>query len=241
MRLHFAGQRVLAVMAHPDDLELLCAGTLARACQDGAAVAVCVVCRGDRGGSPPGIAGPDQLAAVRRQEAEAALRLLSAEAELFWLDVPDSQAADTHSLRQKLLGVLRRFRPRLVVTHDVNDYHADHRATAQLAQAASWMAASPGQQDGQEPLPCPPELWLADTVLGLDFQPHFYIDITDHLELKRRMLQCHRSQLARAEEAGFSDLDHLLVQQARWRGAQSGVPAAEAFRTLPRWKRLAAW
>ncbi len=241
MRIQFVAQRVLAVMAHPDDLELLCAGTLARAVQDGAAVGVCVVCRGDRGGAPPGVSGPEELAAVRRGEAEAALRLLSPEAELFWLDVPDSQAQDSPQLRQALLGVLRRFRPTLLVTHTACDYHADHQAVAHLAQAASWMAASPGQQDGQEPLPCPPELWQADTVLGLDFQPHFYIDISEYLELKRRMLRCHRSQLARADEEGFSDLDQLLVQQARWRGAQSGVAAAEAFCTLPRWKRLGAW
>ena len=49
MRLDFAGERVMAVVAHPDDAELLCAGTLARARSEGAAIAICVMCRGEIG------------------------------------------------------------------------------------------------------------------------------------------------------------------------------------------------
>ncbi len=241
MRLDFSGQRVLAVMAHPDDLELLCAGTLARAHQDGAAVGVCVMCQGDKGRAPQQADSPQQLALLRQDEVRQALKLLDPQAACFFLQVPDSQLADTLQIRQQLMEVFRRFRPTLVITHYAQDYHADHRATAQVVQATSWIAASAGQASSHPPLQQPPGVWMADTVQGLGFEPHFYLDISPFLELKRRMLRCHESQVARATEEAFADLEQLLVQQAQWRGSQSGVEAAEAFQWLQQWKRVRAW
>src|SRR5947209_12597973 len=110
MRLDFSGERVLAVVAHPDDAELLCAGTLARARADGAEVGVCVLCRGDKGQPPEPI--PD-LAAVRRREMTAAARLLGA--ALFAGGFPDGELADGMPQRRKLLRVVRTFRPTLVL------------------------------------------------------------------------------------------------------------------------------
>ena len=76
MRLDFRGERILAVVAHPDDAELLCAGTLARAKADGAAIAVCVLCRGDKGQPDPPI---ENLGDVRSGEMAEAAKLLGAD------------------------------------------------------------------------------------------------------------------------------------------------------------------
>src|SRR5688500_17190120 len=123
MKLNFSGDRVLAVVAHPDDAELLCAGTLARARDDGAAIAVCVMCRGDKGQPPRPI---PNLPGVRRKEVAAAARLLRA--DLFFGDFADGTLADGTPQRQKLIEIYRQFRPTLVVAHSVEDYHPDHRA-----------------------------------------------------------------------------------------------------------------
>jgi hypothetical protein len=80
-----------------------------------------------------------------------------------------------------------------------------------------------------------------DTMNMTNFEPHFYIDISNQLDLKRRLLACHESQLLRSADGSFSPLDSQMVRQGQMRGAQAGVAAAEAYRVHPAWKRLRAW
>lgn len=238
MRLDFSNERILAVTAHPDDAELLCGGTLARAAASGAAVGWIVCCRGDRGAARGGVAG-EELAETRRRETESAARLIGA--EVFFLDVSDGELADTAALRLRLTELLRRFGATLVIGHAGDDYHPDHRAAARLAFAASWFAASPGQKTDSPPLSVAPALWEMDTVSGLAFEPHFAIDITEHIDVKRRMLRAHASQLQRAGDSDFAPLDRLMERQAALRGEQFGTPWAEAFRWSRVWNRCRAF
>ena len=113
MKLSFADERVLAVMAHPDDAELLCAGTLARAKADGAAVAICVMCAGDKGIARS--EAPSDLVARRESEAQAAAALLGA--ELFWHAARDGELFDAVAERKQVIETYRRFRPTLVLAH----------------------------------------------------------------------------------------------------------------------------
>lgn len=236
MKLNFAKDRVLAVVAHPDDAELLCAGTLARARADGAAIGLCVLCRGDKGQPARPIS---HLAAVRRRELAAATRLLGA--ELLCAGVPDGTLSDDGATRRKLVTLFRRFRPTLVLAHAPEDYHPDHRAAAALAEAASWFCASRGHKTGSAPLPTAPALWWMDTVNMSGFDPGFYVDVTPYLGLKVRMLACHRSQLARGKGKDFAPLADLMRRQCHVRGSQSGVAAAEAFQAHHAFKRARAW
>ncbi|MCA9021510.1 MAG: LmbE family protein, partial [Planctomycetaceae bacterium] len=71
--------------------------------------------------------------------------------------------------------------------------------------------------------------------------PHFYIDVTDFVETKISMLNCHQSQLKRGKDSSFSPLQELMLQQCSARGTQSGVKAAEGFQTHSAWKRCSAW
>jgi LmbE family N-acetylglucosaminyl deacetylase len=236
MRLDFAGERVLAVVAHPDDAELLCAGTLARARADGATVGICVLCRGDKGQPAVPI---ENLAEVRRQEMAAAAGLLGA--ELLEGGFPDGELYDGEKERRALLALFRRFRPTLVLAHAPEDYHPDHRAAAALAEATSWFAASAGQPSDEPLLETQPAVWWMDTVNMAGFEPGFFIDVSAVVDVKHQMLRCHRSQLQRGSDRDFAPLAELMQRQYQARGAQAGVAGAEAFRLHLAWRRGRAW
>jgi LmbE family N-acetylglucosaminyl deacetylase len=236
MRLDFSNDRLLAVVAHPDDAEYLCAGTLARAKGDGAAIGICVLCQGDKG--QPATPIPD-LAHLRRKEMAAAAELLGA--ELLLGEFGDGELVDGPESRRTLIELYRRFQPTLVLAHSAEDYHADHRAASALAEAASWFATSTGHKTKFPAMTSQPALWWMDTANMSGFLPEFYIDVSDFVELKREMLACHKSQLQRGADGDFSPLEELMLRQCQTRGAQAGVQAAEAFRAHHAWKRLRAW
>jgi LmbE family N-acetylglucosaminyl deacetylase len=237
MKLSFTQDRLLAVMAHPDDAELLCAGTLARAKADGAAIAICVMCAGDKGVSRSDKSA--NLPDVRRAEVTEAAKLIGA--DTFFCGVPDGELADNVPSRRALIEVYRQFKPTLVLAHAGNDYHPDHRAAAALAEAASWFAASRGHVTDSPALPAPPALWWCDTVNMTDFTPEFYVDVSEHVKTKHRMLQCHRSQLQRGGDSDFAPLEELMLRHCKTRGSQAGVAAAEAFASHNAFKRARAW
>ena len=236
MRIDFSGERVLAVVAHPDDAEYLCAGTLARAKCDGAEIGICVLCQGDRG--QPATPIPN-LAAVRRREMAAAAKLLGA--VLLRGELGDGQLVDNPAQRKKLIQLYRRFQPTLVLAHWPDDYHSDHRAAGALAEATSWYCASAGHKTQAPVMSCQPALWWMDTVNMIGFEPGFYVDVSDQIDLKRCMLACHKSQLRRRGDGDFASLEEQMIRQAEARGAQAGAAAAEAFRAHLAWKRARAW
>ena len=236
MRLDFTHERVLAVVAHPDDAELLCAGTLARANRDGAETAICVLCAGDKGQPADSI---ENLTEIRKEEMTAAAKLLGA--SLFFGGVPDGTLLDVPEQRRQLIEIMRQFRPTLVLAHYTKDYHADHRAAGALAEAATWFCTSVGHVTPTLALAVQPALWWMDTVDMNDFQPSFYVDVGDYVELKRRMIVCHKSQLSRKDDKSFSSLEEQIAWQCHARGRQAGVAAAEAFQIHRAWKRVRAW
>jgi LmbE family N-acetylglucosaminyl deacetylase len=170
---------------------------------------------------------------------QAAADLLGA--ELFPGESGDGELADDPPWRRWLVEVYRRFRPDLVLAHAPTDYHTDHRAASALAEAASWYCASLGHVTASPALSAQPALWWLDEMNMGGFRPHFYIDISAYLDLKRRLLACHASQLQRSADGDFSPLDQQMVRQCQMRGSQAGVAAAEAFRIHRVWKRLRAW
>jgi LmbE family N-acetylglucosaminyl deacetylase len=236
MKFSFSANRLLAVVAHPDDAELLCAGTLARAKSEGAAVAICVLCNGDKGQPTKPL---KNLAAVRRREMKAAAALLGA--ELFSGENSDGTLADNFQTRLSLIEIFRRFKPTLILAHAPEDYHPDHQAASKLAEAASWSCASRGQKSKTPALDSPPALWFMDTINMSGFLPEFFVDVSAHFRVKEQMLMCHKTQLARGTDGDFSPLSELMNLQFRARGMQSCVVAAEAFRALKTFKRARAW
>jgi LmbE family N-acetylglucosaminyl deacetylase len=236
MRLDFTDERVLAVVAHPDDADYLCAGTLARAKADGAAIGICVLCQGDRGQPTPPL---ENLADLRREEMAAAAGVLGA--VLLRGEFSDGHLADIPEHRERLVELFRQFRPTLILTHSADDYHSDHRVAGALAEAASWYCTSAGHPGPSPVMAVQPALWWMDTMNMTRFEPGFYVDISQYVDVKRRMLDCHTSQLQRAGDRSFSPLETQMLWQSESRGAQAGVEAAEAFRLHLAWKRIPAW
>lgn len=236
MKLNFAHERILAVVAHPDDAELLCAGTLARAKSEGATVGIGVLCRGDKGQPQRAL---KNLVAIRRKEMQAAARLLGA--TLFVAGFSDGELADGRETRLRVVEIFRQFRPTLVLAHSAIDYHTDHRVASGLAETASWACASPGYKTKSPALAAAPALWWMDTIQMHQFAPGFLVDVSAQVEVKEKMLGCHRSQLQRGGDGNFSPLLELMRQQYGARGAQAGVAAAEAFQIHAAFKRTRAW
>ncbi len=236
MKLDFNNERVMAVVAHPDDAELLCAGTLLRARRAGAATALCVMCRGDKGQPQKPIAN---LVAVRKREMTASARVLGA--KLFMVGELDGTLRDETPVRRKLTEVFRQFQPTLVLAHAPEDYHPDHRAASALAEVASWFCASRGQKTRTPAMASAPALWWMDAVGMNGFLPGFYVDISTEIGLKAKMLACHASQLERGRDKDFAPLEELARLQASARGLEAGVKAAEAFRQHLAFKRSRAW
>jgi LmbE family N-acetylglucosaminyl deacetylase len=224
-------RKVLAIGAHPDDLELSCAGTLARYLRAGVSVHLAVACRGDRGGHD----GPDPaLALVREEEAYRAAKVLGAPME--HLNLGDAEVPDTFATRLLFLRLLRTVRPDLIITHAPTDYHDDHVRVGALATNCAWFAASPGHATDQEPLDAPPAVVYMDNVAGINFEPTHLVDITESMAVKRQMLACHRSQVARTDGA-LSKLEEMAETLAKLRGLQCGVAYAEGFRPALLWGR----
>ena len=128
-----------------------------------------------------------------------------------------------------------------MLAHSPDDYHSDHRAASALAEAASWYCASGGHKTQSGVMPAQPALWWMDTVTMAGFEPGFFIDMGQYVELKRRMLACHKSQLQRGSAGDFSPLEEQMIRQCEARGIQASVQAAEAFRIHSAWKRAGAW
>jgi bacillithiol biosynthesis deacetylase BshB1 len=219
--------RVLAVGANPDDVEFLCAGTLARYVKRGDQVAIAYLTAGDKGsqGMPP-----EQTAAVRREEAENAARVIGA--DIYPLGLPDGAVEVNLPTRRRVVEVIRRARPDVLITHYFRDYMSDHNATSRLVKDASFWAAVAGfEGDPNEAPPhgLIPPVYYMDTALGIGFQPEEYVDISDVMEVKLEMLSQHRSQIRYMKERDGLDFLDCMKTAARYRGYQCGAAYAEGF------------
>lgn len=220
--------RVLAVGAHPDDVEILAGGTLARYRQQGYEVGVCVLTDGSLGGDFPMGSEPT---AVRWREAKDAAAVIGA--PLYWEGFPDGHLIDSVEPRHRLAATIRNFRPTILLTHSSSDYHPDHRAASAITLGARLLATEPQFLPNTEPLPQVPRLVWMDTLSLLGDDPTVWIDITDTFQTKLKMLEKHASQVFLAEKTDGHSYIELIDRQARARGMQCGVDYAEAFTVAP--------
>ena len=224
---------VLAIGCHPDDIEVACAGTLAKYVKEGHRVTVCHVANGNLGHA---IIQPDELRAMRREEAKRAGAL--AGIEVITCDVGDLMVYPNKEQRDRVVEVIRQVMPDVIITHSPNDYMPDHTAVSQLVFDASFAASVPHYPHGEHtPAPVTP-LYYMDTLAGVNFQPTEYVDITDTIDLKLEMLECHESQMTWMREHDHIDFAEFVKTCARFRGLQSGVMYAEAFTPCLAWPKL---
>jgi N-acetylglucosamine malate deacetylase 1 len=217
--------RVLAVGAHPDDVELLCAGSLAIYVANGAHVTIAVMTDGALGSTTcPG----DEIASIRRVESERAAHVL--DADLIWVGQPDGFLFDGPTTRRLAVDVVRRARPDIVFTHHPLDYHPDHRTTSELISTARLLAREPGLTGEHPALLHVPSLVFMDTFMSDGSpEPDVWVDITATMPTKEAMLAEHVTQNARRRSTGKPDFVASMLRQAAVRGAEVDSDYAEAF------------
>jgi LmbE family N-acetylglucosaminyl deacetylase len=222
---------VLALMAHPDDAEILCAGVLIRLAEAGWEVHIATMTPGDCGTMTE---SSEAISARRTAEAATAAALIGA--TYHCLDERDGLVVYDKTSLHKCIDLFRGVAPQLAFTHSPLDYMMDHVVTSQLARAASFVHGAPNistlpLREGT----CIPHLYYCDPLDGIDtlgkpVEPTTRIDIGGQLEKKAAMLTCHVSQREwlRAYHGTDEYIDAMRRHAAR-RGDEAGVVAAEAF------------
>lgn len=223
---------VLAIGAHPDDLELLCGGTLAKYALRGDRVFMCSLTNGNMGHP---LYKPEDMARVRKKEMETSAALIGA--EVIWLDVDDEMSEISVPARLMIVDVLRQTQPDLVITHFDQDYHVDHRNASQLTFEAAPLACVHNILTQHPVLEKQPLIYYMDTLGAIGFQPTEYVDITDTIETKKKMFCCHVSQNEWMKKATGFDMLEVVDAVARVRGYAAGCRFAEGFRRLKAWYR----
>lgn len=228
-------RNVLAVGAHPDDVEFLMAGTLALLNKRGYEIHTASICMGDKGSAS---LGPQEIASTRFREATEAARILGASFET--LNVPDCELVFENKIRAKVVECVRKGNPCIVMTMSPSDYLPDHEITANLLWDACFNASVPnyktGQDDPAKPISKAPYLYYSDSVEGIDrfgkrLVPDFYVDVTSVMKIKEKMLAKHESQ--RSWLRIQHRIDEYLLTMRKWcqeRGKEVNVEFAEVFR-----------
>ena len=186
--------KIVAVGAHPDDIEISMAGLLLRFAKVGHDTTWMVATDGAAGGGNRNTA----LAAVRAAEATAAAAY--AGARLVQCGFPDGHLARDNSVPANIGQHLESLEPDLIVTHALNDYHPDHRAVARIVGHTA---------------PVTTPILRADNMLGLYFSPNILVDISDVFDSKMAALAFHESQMMDSFCEGVTTWN-------RFRGLQSG-------------------
>ena len=228
-------ERVLVIMAHPDDVDFSAAGTVAWLTDAGIPVTYCLVTDGQAGGFDLTTSRADIVSIRRAEQTEAAKEV--GVTELVFLGWEDGQVAVSIGLRRDLARVIRQVRPTIVITQSpsinldrIPANHPDHRATGEAAIDAIY-------PDARNPFAFPElldeglEAWtVAEMWLVTAGEANAAVDITEQLERKLRALLAHRSQ--------HPDPNGVVQRVQAWNQAnavQFGLPgdhAAEVFRVV---------
>jgi len=171
---------------------------------------------------------------VRRAEASSAAALIGA--DYVCVELRDLAIFNDDASRRRVVEILRRTRPDLILTSSPSDYLCDHEATSLLVRDACFAAPAPNYQAAGESLTGIPHLYFMDPIEGKDREgdpvsPEFLIDVTPVFDRKRQMLACHASQ--REWLRHHHGTDDYLIQMERWtheRGKLAGLQYAEGFR-----------
>lgn len=212
---------LLAIVAHRDDAELLCGGTLARAAAAGHRTGILDLTLGEMG-----TAGSADL---RGEEADAAARVLGVAARRN-AGLPDAGLENTPETRLTVARFVRAFRPRVVILPYPAGRHPDHRIASQLGYDACFLAGLaklPLEGEPHRPL----KLLYSMTYREDAVKPTFVVDITDQIEVKMRAIECYDSQFAGRTWGGevFPGGDRPLYEQVRMHAARYGALIRKAY------------
>jgi LmbE family N-acetylglucosaminyl deacetylase len=228
-------ERILVIVAHPDDVDFGAAGSIATWTASGVEVSYCMVTDGDAGGFDESVSRVD-MARIRHEEQTAAAAVVGV-SDLHWLGHPDGRLTASIELRRDISRVIRKVRPQRVVTQSpIRNFerifasHPDHLAAGEAALCAVY-------PDARNPFAHPEllneglkEHSVAEVWLMGGPQPDVAIDVTDTFDRKVAALRCHESQVGHRE-----DLEKMLREWLTFTAKQQGLPEgrlAEGFRIV---------
>ena len=199
--------KVLAIGAHPDDIEIFMYGLLSIYKKEGHEVYTMIATDGAKGGAIKG----NKLVKERANEAISGLEKLSLP---IFLNLPDGELGEESEHRKIIKENILKIMPDLIVTHSENDYHADHKSLSLITKGAV-----------SHYIP----ILYCDTLMGINFNPNYYVDITNYHESKKEAVLKHKTQ----KPQRFVDLFELMNS---YRAAQCNAPKgnyAEAYNFVP--------
>ena len=194
--------RVLAIGAHPDDIEFGCGGTLIKYARQGHDVSLLIMTDGGGGGD----------GRIRRQEQQAAGDILGV-SRLFWGEYPDTAIPLDRESIQRVERVILDVRPDFIFVHSQDDTHQDHRHLSVATITATRYTRNVLFYEGPT---------------TQNFSPNVFVDIDGILQDKIAALQAHESQVTKTNIEGMNILD-IVQSSAHFRGIQGRVRNAEAF------------
>ena len=227
--------KILALAAHPDDIEFQCAGTLVLLKERGHEIALATINNGSCGSAT---LPPDEIARIRADEARRAAELIGATFDC--VGIPDLESVFDNPIRRKVAELMRRTQPDIVFTHFPGDYMPDHEIAGLLARDATFTATLGNYPTGA-PHPAPiikriPYLYYFSTTEGVD---HFgqdvlldiIVDVSSVMDKKSAMLCCHASQREwLRHEHGIDEYVEFLKRQSARLGARRRCAFGEGFR-----------
>ncbi|MEO2048353.1 MAG: PIG-L family deacetylase [Pirellulales bacterium] len=225
-------QIALAFLAHPDDAEFLCSGTLMRLAEAGWKIHIATATAGDCGSMT---LPAQEIANIRRQEGAAAAKQIGA--SYHCLEETDVRVAFDRPTCQKAIDLFRHIAPSLVFTHPRHDYMLDHEQVHLLVRAATFSYPIPNASSvPRAEHSMVPWLYYCDPLEGKDpytgqpVQPSVCIDISKQIDDKIEMLARHASQREwLREHHGMDEYIEAMKRHSTMRGNLLNVPFAEAF------------
>lgn len=227
--------KILAIHAHPDDLEIFAGGTLALLTARGHNLAMVTMTSGDCGTTEY---SSEEISDIRRREAASAAALIGATYRCG--EFRDLAIFNDDPSRRHVVEILRRTRPGLIITAPPADYLCDHERTCELVCDACFAAPAPNYRTWAEepapPLEAIPHLYFADPEGGRDRDgvlvvPDFMVNVASVFETKWRMLAQHESQRNWLfKQHGVDDYLIMMEEHTRARGRLAGIEFGEGFR-----------
>jgi len=193
---------ILAVGAHPDDIEFGCGATLAKYARKGCGIYLMVMTRGEMGGDPK----------ERQNEQKDAQRLIWAK-NTFWGGFKDTVLPSQNELIQSVEEVIKTVSPRMIFVNYFEDTHQDHRELSMAVNSAARHVSN---------------LLYYEGPTTQNFTPTVFVDIEQFLDTKLQALMAHRTQVMKTNIEGLSILE-IARSLANYRGIQSRLKYAEAF------------
>ena len=221
---------ILAIGAHPDDIEESCGGTLAKYAKMGHKVFTATATNGNVGSSTLSM---EEIAKIRKEEARRAAAHIGA--EYICLDYDDEMFFESREARLAFINLVRYCKADIILTHNPEDYNPDHELTSKIINDIAVMIPVAKIETKAKPYDKIPIIAYFEPVNGLGFVPTEYVDITDVIEIKKAMCYEHQSQISWMQDnykdtmEGKDFFENALIA-AKYRGIQCGVEYAEGFR-----------